>query len=141
MALDTTDSTGDLRGGFAIQQVSNVGGATPAILGFDSAPRWQATFKNYEAYAVTGMKIKWIPTNMVGGARSNTSGTLVNGTGTIESDSIVSYLGTQFLWYDMDTYDTSGYDIPRIASLDKQWNFDPKRSWKRWFGARQLSRA
>lgn len=87
------------------------------------------------------MKIKWIPTNMAGGARSTTSGALVNGTGQISSDSVTSYIGTQFLWYDMDSYDTTSYDIPRIASLDKQWNFDPKRSWKRWFGARQLSRA
>lgn len=94
MALDTALNTGDVRGGFAIQQVSNVGGSASSVIGFDSAPRWQATFKNYEAYAVTGMKLKWIPTNMVGGVRSATSGALVNGTGNIDSESISSYLGT-----------------------------------------------
>lgn len=85
MALDTNAATGDLRGGFALQQVSDIGGVAPNVLGFDSAPRWQATFKNYEAYAVTGMKMKWIPSNMAGGVRSVASGTLVQGTGTIDS--------------------------------------------------------
>lgn len=87
------------------------------------------------------MKMKWIPSNLAGGVRSSASGALVNGTGTIDSTAITSYLGTQFLWFDVDTYDTTGYDIPRIAALDRSWNYDPKRSWKRWFGARQLSRA
>lgn len=87
------------------------------------------------------MKLKWIPTNLAGGVSQGTSGELVGGTGQISSAPIVSSLGTQFIWFDIDTYNTTGYDIPRIASLDRSWNYDPKRSWKRWFGARQLSRA
>uniref|UniRef100_UPI0040474B5D hypothetical protein n=1 Tax=Limnohabitans sp. TaxID=1907725 RepID=UPI0040474B5D len=141
VALETNEASGDLRGSFALQQVSNVGGTNAAVLGFDSAPRWAATFGNYEAYAITGMKVKWIPTNMMGGIRSRASGEFISGTGTIDSLAETSYLGTQFLWYDMDTYNASAYDIPKIASLDKAWNYDPKRTWKRWFGAKQLSRA
>lgn len=111
------------------------------MYGFDSAERWLAVYRNYEAYAVTGMKLKFIPTNLRGNVSHYSEGTFANGTGQIDAYHKTSILGTQFLWYDIDTYDTTNYTLPQITGLDKSWCYDPTRTWKRWFGARALSKA
>lgn len=61
--LKSTDSDGDIRIAFCLQNTANNNG----IYGFDSSERWGQTYKNYESYAVKGMKLKYIPTNSRGG--------------------------------------------------------------------------
>jgi len=86
------------------------------VRGFDSADRWANTYRQYEEYAITGMKMKWIPGNIRGGVV--TDGTAAG----------ASWIGSMFLYFDTDTYDTSTYDKDTIAQLDKNWVFDPTRS-------------
>ncbi len=74
------------------------------------------------------MKLKWIPTNIRGGV-SMTPNDQVH----------QAYFGPQFLYYDIDTYNTGAYTFPRIAAMDKNWQFDPARSWKKYFSAKRLS--
>lgn len=48
-------------------------------------------------------------------------------------------MGHQTLYYDPDTYDTVGYTYEQIMVLDKNWVFDPTRTWKKYFSAKYLS--
>lgn len=109
------------------------------MAGFDNTARWSQTYKNYESYAVKGLKLKWIPTNARGGISQNVSGDLVDGTGSISSTIHNAQLGNQTLWFDQDTYDTSAYTYDQIVVLDKNWCFDPTRTWKKYFSAKRLS--
>lgn len=79
--IQSEDNTGNVRANFALQNTSD----QVNVLGFDGTSRWSQTYKNYESYAVKGMKIKYIPTNARGGISQNVDGNLVNGTGTISS--------------------------------------------------------
>ena len=49
-------------------------------------------------------------------------------------------MGTQFVWLDIDTYDTTAYTLAKVAALDKSWNFDPTRTWKKYFSCKALSK-
>lgn len=121
-------STGTLtetKGGYALQQPQEVG--TNLVKGFDSASRWADVYRNYDQYAITGMKIRWIPGSVRGGVLSD-------GTG-----AAASWLGSMILYFDTDTYDTSTYTFNTIAQLDKQWIFDPTRSWSKYFSCKKLS--
>lgn len=72
---------GNVRMSFSLQNTTN----GQAVNGFDACTRWGQTYRNYESYAVKGVKLQWIPTNARGGVSFNTSGNLVNGTGSIDS--------------------------------------------------------
>lgn len=60
----TPTSGTETKGAYALQQPSSVG--TTLVRGFDDADRWDYTYKQYEEYAITGMKIRWIPSNFRG---------------------------------------------------------------------------
>lgn len=36
------------------------------VYGFNNAPRWDKIYKNYESYAITGCKVRWVPTTFSG---------------------------------------------------------------------------
>lgn len=66
--IQSRDNTGVIRKCLSLQNT----GQTPvddatSIYGFDGTTRWPVTYRNYEAYAVKGLKVKWIPTNARGG--------------------------------------------------------------------------
>lgn len=77
---------------------------------------------------------------MRGGVSQNVSGTLVEGTGSISSSIHHAQLGNQTLYFDQDTYDISQYTYEQVAVLDKNWCYDPTRTWKKYFSAKNLSR-
>ncbi len=49
-------------------------------------------------------------------------------------------IGTSFCWYDMDTYDATQYSVDQVMGLDKNWVFDPKRTFKKYFSAKALAK-
>lgn len=79
--IQASDSQGNVRITFSLQNTGN--GTT--VGGFDGTQRWLQTYRNYEAYAIKGLKLKWIPTNVRGGISQNVTGDLIEGTGTISS--------------------------------------------------------
>lgn len=64
----------------------------------------------------------------------------MQGTGQIASFIHQAQLGNQSLYYDVDTYDCSQYTYEQIAVLDRMWQWDPTRTWKKYFSAKNLSR-
>lgn len=129
-------NSGNVRLCFSLQNTGN----SVNVGGFDGTTRWAQTYRNYESYAVKGLKLKWIPTNMRGGISQNVTGSLIEGTGSISSTLHHAQLGNQTLYFDQDTYDTTGYTYEQIAVLDKNWCYDPTRTWKKYFSAKNLSR-
>jgi len=64
------------------------------VIGINSPPRWTQVRKNYEEYAVKGLSVKWIPTNMVG----------------IDTGSqVYGQINQLWTYEDVDTYDIGGY--------------------------------
>lgn len=59
--------SGAITAGFALQQVTDINGTNSNVIGFDQGPRWANVYKNYEAYAVTGLQLRWIPSTFKGG--------------------------------------------------------------------------
>lgn len=114
------------QGTYALQQPEKVGPSS--VRGFDSTVRWAQTYKQYEEYAITGMKIRWIP--------GNVRGSVVADAGSAAT----AWVGSMFLYFDIDTYDTSAYNQSIIAQLDKNWVFDPTRTWSKYFSCKNLSR-
>ncbi len=57
------DAPTDRRFGFSWQQPSAI---ATNVFGFNATKRWGQCFKNYEQYGITGMKLKYIPSNLVG---------------------------------------------------------------------------
>lgn len=53
-------TTGSFVKTICAQQTSGVNANTNSF-GFDNAPRWAVTAKNYEKFAITGCKIQWVP--------------------------------------------------------------------------------
>lgn len=133
--IQSSDNQGNVRVTFSLQNTGN--GAT--VGGFDKTQRWLQTYRNYESYAVKGLKLKWIPTNARGGISQNVSGDLIDGTGSIQSQIHQSQLGNQTLYFDPDTYDTISYTYNEVMVLDRNWCFDPTRTWKKYFSAKRLS--
>jgi len=80
---------GNVRASFSLQNTTDY--TTGEVGGFDQSPRWAATYKNYEQYAITGMKLKWIPTNARGGVSQSVTS---DATGTIGSKVFHSQLGS-----------------------------------------------
>lgn len=79
--VKSDENTGNVRLSFSLQNTSD--GA--AVGGFDGSTRWGQTYKNYESYAIKGLKLQWIPTNARGGVSHNVQGAFIDGTGEINS--------------------------------------------------------
>lgn len=85
---------------------------------------------------MTGLKVKFVPTNARGGVSQSVDGAA----GNINSSLFQSYLESQLVYLDVDTLDTSNYTAQQITALDKNWVYDPTRTWKKWFPCKNLSR-
>ncbi len=96
-------ATGDVDNAysFARFQVQSLFGSQ---FGINSGSRFTAMRKNWEQFAVTGMKLEWIPAQRIGGALDGTSGRV---TGIIQG---------LFTFDDIDTSNTSGYTLDTIAA-------------------------
>lgn len=70
-------TTGSFVKTICAQQPDGVNSNTNSY-GFDNAPRWDVTARNYEKYAITGCKVQFIPS-------ANTSTTIVNAGNSISS--------------------------------------------------------
>ena len=76
------------------------------------------------------MKVKWIPTNLMGTVSQ-----------VQQPHEMLGQIGTSFCWFDIDTYDAKDYAINQIMGLDKNWAFDPKRTWKKYFSCKGVAKA
>lgn len=121
---------------WVLQQPSDRSLTNPECRGFDSSARWATTYQNYEQYAVTGMKLRWIPTN----ARGNVSQVVTGASGVISSGIVNSYCKPMIVYYDPDTYDTRNFNLEKIMALDKCWVRDPTRPWSKYFPLKMLSK-
>ena len=92
-------NTGNVRICFSLQNTTN----GQDVNAFDSTTRWEQTRKNYESYAVNGLKLQWIPTNARGGVSQSSEGNIVQGTGSWQTLIHQAQLGNQSLWFDQDT--------------------------------------
>ena len=110
--------------GFAWQQPA---GVLANIYGFDSSTRWTQTYRNYEQFAVTGMKLKWIPGNVRGSANPG------------NVSQVASQIGPIFTYTDIDSYDILAYNEAQIVALDNNRIFQPDRPYKRYFGCKTIS--
>lgn len=109
--------------GFAWQQPAQTN-----VRGFDSSGRWALTYKNYEQYAVTGMKLKWIPGNIRGAVAPDAN------------QSVGGFIGPMFVYSDIDTLDTTGYIQDQIVGLDSNRVMSPYRTWKKYYGCKSISK-
>jgi len=75
ISIQSEQDTGEVRKVFSLQNTGDtpVDDATTVMYGFDSTVRWPVTYRNYEAYAIKGLKVKWIPTNSRGGVSQRVS--------------------------------------------------------------------
>lgn len=46
-----------------------------------------------------------------------------------------------FVFSDVDTYDTTGYSSAQIVALDSNRVMDPKKTWKRYYSCKMLSKS
>lgn len=88
------------------------------VKGVDSAPRFNACKANYEQFSITGIKLRWYPSNVTGTVDPTTTGR-VGGQ--------LVYLWT---YEDIDTYDIQNYDNNKIVALESFKAYDPKRAMK-----------
>lgn len=63
--------------------------------GFNSSQRWSQMSRNWEEFAVTGMRIEWIPTNLVGMSP--------------DGSTVVGQIKGLWMFDDIDTYNTNNY--------------------------------
>lgn len=100
--------------------------------GFDSSARWASVYKNYEEYAVTGMKVKYIPTNVTGGiaAGADSSGSL-----SLHSHSIDPLVW----WYTPDDLESYLWSDQQVISSDHMHIRPPNRVYSKWLSAKKLS--
>lgn len=111
--------------GFAWQQP---GGLVTNVYGFDNTARWTQCYKNYEQYAITGLKLKWIPGNFVGTADPGSN------------NKVGSFTGPMFLYSDIDTFNTLGYSADQIVALDSSRVVQSNKVWKRYYGCKLISK-
>lgn len=110
----------------ALQQVADTA-ALAGNIGFDSSPRWQPTFPNYEQYAITGCKVKFIPTNSRGGSFTGTA--------------IRPQQNPTWTWYDPDDLDAGTQSEEAVVSGDYCRLYDPTRAWSRYFNMKGISKS
>jgi len=96
------------------------------VFGHNSSQRFSRIKGNYEQYAVTGMSIKYIPTNYVSVPTAN--GTERN------------YIGSIFVYDDMDTFNTLSYTENQFVALDSFRVMDPTRPFKLYRSCKKLAR-
>ncbi len=107
-------ATGDVDNAFSFSrfQVQSLFGSQ---YGINSGSRFTAMRKNWEQFAVTGMKIEWIPSQRFAGALDGTSGRL---TGIVQG---------LFSFDDIDTSNTANYTLDTIAAKETFVSWDPAR--------------
>lgn len=45
-----------------------------------------------------------------------------------------------YMYYDVDTYNTTQYSVTQIVGLDKMWVINPTRTYSKYFSAKALSK-
>jgi len=80
-------------------------GIIAGVIGINSAPRWAQVRRNYEQYAITGMKVEWFKVGL-DGSRSGPTAPLAG---------VLNYV---WQYEDVDTYDTAGYTEPQVVALE-----------------------
>ena len=84
--------------------------------------------KNWEQFAVTGMKLEWIPAQRIGGAIDGTNGRL---TGIVQG---------LFTFDDIDTSNTGNYSLDTIAAKETFVSWDPSRKMTLYRNNKPLAR-
>lgn len=102
------------------------GGLIANVYGFNNAPRWANCYLLYEEYAITGMKVKWIPGN-------------INPTQDTQQTAESYFMGPMITFDDVDTYDTTQYTEQQYLQMDSMRVRDPKRVWKIYRSFKKLS--
>lgn len=117
---------------FHLQQPSGADAANSGY-GFDGSARWATTYKNYEEYAVTGMKVKYIPTNTRGGISSGADST---GSLSLHGASVDPI----FWWYDPDDLESYLQTESQVVASDHFNLRDPTRQFNRYMSCKKLSK-
>lgn len=90
---------------------------------FDETPRFLATYQNWDQYAITGLKIEWMP--------------LYN----VSAPGVGNIVGTLHKVDDLDDYSTiNAMTENQIMSAPGFQNLDPRRSWKKFISAKAISK-
>lgn len=77
---------------------------------------------------ITGFKLKWIPSNVMGTSVDSATGALA-----------VSCLNPLLIYEDIDTQNIGGLDLDNILVKDNNWLWDPKRTHKVYRNNRPLA--
>ena len=85
------------------------------MLGVNSTNRFKQVYKNYEEYKVTGMSVKWFPTNIKGVVDPG------------DNDRVGGAIQTVLSFDDVDTYDTAGYNLQKVTALETFKMYDTNR--------------
>jgi len=85
------------RHNIAFQQPS----APPDVIGFNKSTRWTSLFKEYEQYAITGLKVRWVPGSVQG---------YVDPTNSSKQSGLTSVV----TFTDINTTNTTGYQMAQI---------------------------
>lgn len=97
------------------------------IYGHDQCARYTQLIRDYEQYAVTGVRIKWIPSNI---------------RGTINpalSTNVGGYLGPMFIYDDINTLNPTALPISGIITRDNTMIRDPSRPWQKYLTLRNYA--
>lgn len=100
--------------------------------GVNSGPRWAAVKKNYEQYAVTGLKVKYIPTGVMP--------TISSGSQSAANPLLNFGVKSLFLFEDVDNYKIASYTEEQIVSLESFKALSPLRQFKVYRNNKPLAR-
>lgn len=97
------------------------------VFGHTGCLRYKALTPDYEQYAITGMRLTWIPGN-VRGIFDPAQNTNVGG-----------FVGPMYVYDDINSYNTLSYTIDQIIQKDNMMIRDPTRTWSKYLTFRNLA--
>lgn len=90
---------------------------------FDQTPRWVATRPNWDQFAITGMRLEWMP--------------LFNAS----APALGNVMTTLFKMDDLDSYNDMGnFGTNQIMSAPGFKNLNPHRTFKKFYSFKKLSK-
>lgn len=96
-------------------------GVVVGVYGVNTPHRFDQVKKNYEEYAVTGFKLKYIPSNVRGGVVQDSSLSNITTRGSVN-----------MLWSfeDINTYNINGLASDKVVALETFRTHDPTKSFR-----------
>lgn len=97
------------------------------MYGHTACSRYAQLYKDFEQYAITGMRLTWIPSNIRG---------IID---PAQNTNVGGFVGPMYVYDDINTYNTLALTDEQILTKDNIMIRDPTRVWSKYLTFRNLA--